>query len=324
MIKFKKLKEFPNYLFGDDGNVYTSKDMKLMRPNHSGHYCALSLVSATTGEPVRISRHRAMALAWHGRPPEPDYVAHHINEVPGDDRPDNLEWVSTAKNLYPNKVYAARGGVPSQPVSVRSVSTGDVRHFESISAAARALGLIKESVMYRIRNPGNRVYPDGLQYRHRDDDVPWEAPTIDQFGTLKAVLVKDVLEGVEYQFDSQRTACVHLDVCEAVVSMRLSNADQRLVSGRYLVKLKSDTTPWRDVSDARLENGVATPVVCFVDGTAHIYNTLKQCAEAHGLKTSTLCERLKYPNAKDKVWKDGNRYFYLNDKHDRVPTNEKP
>lgn len=55
-----------------------------------------------------------------------------------------------------------------------------------------------------------------------------------------------------------------------------------------------------------------------------IYNTLKQCAEAHGLKTSTLCERLKVANAQDKVWKDGNRYFYLNEEHNRVSTTEKP
>lgn len=313
MVKFKRLSDFPDYLFGDDGNVYSARKMTILRPNHEGHYCTLALTNVTLGECVRVSRHRVMALAWHGKPPTPQSVVHHINEIPGDDRPDNLEWVTQKKNLYPNGEYAERGGIPPVEVSVRNTRTGEVTHYPSINDAGRALGMRKDAIQYRMRQGGGRVFPDGLQYRVRNDALEWESPDVEQFGTMKSVMVKDVVENKEYEFESQRTACDFLGVCEAVVSTRLSSGDQKMVKQRYLVKASSDKSPWREVKDPRLEHGLAKPVVCFVEEskTANIYSTINQCAIAHGLKVSTLCERLKHAEQTTKVWKDGNRYFYL-------------
>lgn len=313
MAIYRKLADFPDYLFGDDGNVYNAKKMTVLRPNHSGHYCTLPLRNTRLRRVVKVSRHRLMALAWHGEPPTEDAVVHHINEIPGDDRPDNLEWTTHAYNLYPNQEYGDRGGIPPRAVSTRDVVTGEVTHYPSISDAGRALGMLKDSIMYRIRQPGNRVYPDGLQYRLRDDTVEWEVPEVDAYGTLKGVDVKDIVEGTVHAFDSQREACEFLGVCEAVVSMRLSSGDQKLIDKRYIVKAKSDKSEWREVKDPLLEQGLARPVVCFVEATktANIYGSALQCAKAHGVKTTTLSERLKHPDQKNKVWKDGNRYFYL-------------
>jgi len=47
----------------------------------------------------RYSVHELVCRAYHGEPNDPDMVPNHINRDKGDNRPENLEWLSNADNI---------------------------------------------------------------------------------------------------------------------------------------------------------------------------------------------------------------------------------
>src|SRR5690606_38039399 len=88
---------------------------------------------------VNISRHRALCLVFKNYPDDCDkMVVNHINGVPGDDRLDNLEWISRGEN----NIHAYKNFLKDQnkAVLVRNVLTGEVKEYYSIAETARVLG----------------------------------------------------------------------------------------------------------------------------------------------------------------------------------------
>jgi hypothetical protein len=47
---------------------------------------------------VRIPLHRFMAWAFHGKPPTPQHVCHHIDGNPRNNAADNLQWITQSEN----------------------------------------------------------------------------------------------------------------------------------------------------------------------------------------------------------------------------------
>ena len=71
----------------DSGDVYfEGKKCSTQRSTHG--YCT-----------VRVLQHRLVAHAYHGPPPTPRHVCHHIDGNPRNNAPDNLEWISQGENI---------------------------------------------------------------------------------------------------------------------------------------------------------------------------------------------------------------------------------
>lgn len=309
-MRKRHLPEYPDYLFTSDGNVYSKISKRNLGTRQDGHYVSLVLANRKTGKQDRISRHIAIATAFHGRPVPPRNVVNHKNGIPGDDRPFNLEWVTHKENL--GAATSSWGdGLTKTPVSIRNAETYVVTHFNSVCEAARALEMSLDKVLYRVRQRGRRVYPDCNQYRYRDDEKPWDEPTVKQFGHNYSVLVKDIETGTVYEYASQRSAGEFLGVKDATISVWLKSGEQPLWNLRYMVKRSDDKTPWREINDP-LKDGNYLIAVIAIDvaiGKVYIYPSCSSCAKERGLSVTTLSERLK-TGRKDKVWKDGFRYMY--------------
>lgn len=63
--------------------------------------------------------HRAVAIAFIGGPPSPTHEVNHINGDPGDNRVENLEWVTVSENALHSRRVLLRGAVGERHPSAK-------------------------------------------------------------------------------------------------------------------------------------------------------------------------------------------------------------
>lgn len=134
-------------------------------------------VRFSKGPQTTCSRHRALCLVFKEFPDNVDKLTvNHINGVPGDDRLDNLEWVTRGQN----NLHAYVNDLKQQHkrVLVRDVLTGEVTEYYSISECARALGwATDETVRQRlVSSKFGQVFQDGTQIKLKNDPRDWIIP----------------------------------------------------------------------------------------------------------------------------------------------------
>jgi hypothetical protein len=85
----------PGYFATREGFIYGPSGHRLaVNPHKDGyHYFSPS----PTWKLVKV--HRAVALAFHGPPPESQPIVRHLNGDPSDNRPENLAWGTQSENM---------------------------------------------------------------------------------------------------------------------------------------------------------------------------------------------------------------------------------
>lgn len=84
--------------------------------------------------------HRLVALAFIPNPENKPYI-NHKNEIKTDNRVENLEWVTALENRNYGTGDIRKTQYGKRPVMMLDAHTGKkMKHFESISAAARYVG----------------------------------------------------------------------------------------------------------------------------------------------------------------------------------------
>lgn len=308
MNELRVLPGYSRYRIGVDGSVQNVLEGTWLTGSTNPDGYVNFRLTDDSGNAVTIGRHRLIALLFLDSPDYPNAVVNHRNGVKGDDRIDNLEWTTHQGNIE----HAGEMGLTEKclPVSTRDPITEAITHYPSAISAARTLGLTKDAVLWRIRNGEERIYPEGLQYRLRDDTRPWATAQTSVFGRAQATLVRDIRTGEVRRFARQTDVAEFLGCSLSTVNVVANTIDQQLQSGHYLVKLESDERPWREVTDPLTENKRVRAVVAIEDATGleTIYSSAKECADARGLLATTLNERLKSNGTKP--FKDGFRYRY--------------
>lgn len=304
---FRYLERFSKYGITRDGRVFNHSTQRWLGGNTKRGYVTIHLRD-DNGIATQEMRHRLVAMAWViNEDPAVNIVVNHLNGIPGDDCAENLEWTTYKKNVE----HAGSMGLTDKclPVSVRNPKTGEVKHFPSASEAGRILGLTKDAILWRLECGEHRVFPEGYQYRQRDDSRQWSNETDEGWGRSVPVIVSDLKTGKVHRFAKQSDCAEFLGIALSTINVWMTKGVQRVFNNRYVVK-PDDGSPWREVKDTLRENKARRPVVVIDDKTGKetTYSTAKECADAMGLLTTTLNERLK--NGDKKVWKDGFRYRY--------------
>ena len=104
-----------------------------------------------------------------------------------------------------------------------------------------------------------------------------------------------------------------LGVSEAAISTWVRKPNQPVLPGLIQIKLASDPSPWRKVTDMYKELAEFTkhkPVVVIdtIRDIEKIYESARQCAMAMGIKPTALHHRLQ--SAGNTVFSDGCRFCY--------------
>lgn len=101
-IKFRAWDGCGKYLAGDDGNVYSTNF------NHTGKTKSLKgdfdkdgyhhVLMNIDGKRIYVRTHKIIALAFHGPKPTEKHQVNHKNGIRTDNRPSNLEYVTSREN----------------------------------------------------------------------------------------------------------------------------------------------------------------------------------------------------------------------------------
>lgn len=58
-------------------------------------------------------------------------------------------------------------------VLVKNIKTNTVLEFQSVTECARYIGILKTSIVYRLKTKGQKVYPGNLLFKYKSDPTAW-------------------------------------------------------------------------------------------------------------------------------------------------------
>lgn len=153
-----------NYSISDTGrvkNTLTNRELSLS--TQQGYKHATLLINK---KPKRCRVHRLVAIAFIENPENKEYV-NHINGDRGDNRLENLEWVTPQENT----IHAWKTGLAKSAVKKRvfqySLEGELISSYESVAKAAAETDSLSEKISMccnRQRNSHN-----GFQWRYEND-----------------------------------------------------------------------------------------------------------------------------------------------------------
>lgn len=132
-------------------------------------------------------------------------VVNHLDGDPGNNKLDNLEWSTYAKNNQHAFDTGLRGGTPT--ILMKNLKTNTVQEFPSLSACARSLNVTSGYfISNRLQKCKDKVFPDMLLFK-RDDGSAW--PEIDlanvkvcRSGHGSEIVARNVFTGERISFVS--------------------------------------------------------------------------------------------------------------------------
>lgn len=316
------------YVVNEDGKLIqevTGHEITY-RGNTSGYYVA-SLIN-DHGVRRQVARCRIMCMTFKPNPMASFMQVDHVNCNKGDDRICNLDWVTPKENCS----RAARNGLykGAHPVVVRDFNTKEETVYPSMAETARALGMSKDAVQYRLELNDGRVWPEMKQYSFVDKLVNWAevedaAMQVEMFGTNKRIDLRNIRDGSVREFDRLSDAAEFLKIGLPSLSTYMHEYNQPVLPGLWQGRMKTDPNPWRDPEDPIKELACLSKssVIVAINKTLkikQIYLVQKDCAVEHGLLVNTLNYRLKHgiPGTEYKGW----QYRYYSTEEDSSTTSD--
>ena len=274
--------------------------------NIKGGY-RVSNVVWSKGVQAVLSRHRAMMMVFKEYPDNVDkLITNHIDGIPGNDHPDNLEWSTHSQNNQ----HARENNLRSQQMAIltRNVETGEIKEYISLGECAKALGLkAAEAVRFRIVNARFcQVLNDGLQMKFKSDPRDWIDPKDVEKGPRKyEFTARNILTGQEHSLKSlDELSTILQDYHPRAVKNRLNMRSFEIYRG-FQFRMSDDIRPFPVVKPSELENinpvgGYSVDARNLITGETRTYSTIRQAAKDFNGYISTPLRDGKQP-----IYEDG-------------------
>lgn len=287
-----------------------------LAPSTTSNYIYYSIYRGLGGRKM-LARHRLLCMVF--KPTSLDIrnlAVNHINGIAGDDRIENLEWVSQRENSL---LAGLLGNTPkSRPVELRNIKTGHTQAFWTAKHCGEYLGLSKDVILSWI-NKGADCVRNGHQIRWYDyHDEPWPN-TLRHVswcaGKVRAVVTRNIDTGEIKVYPKMTYLANELSVSVVTLYCWISNKKHPVLFNKCQVKFADDTDPWRVISDPVLEmsallKGKPIQTKRKADGSVSTYMSAASCAREHNLTITALCNRLKRGYGFDHYYPDGYAYRY--------------
>ena len=319
---------YTKYVINKSGDVKQVSTWKSLTQNTTKSYNIVTLPRDENEYPIitkQVKVHRLVALTFldPGIYSPQDLQVNHKDTNRRNNNLYNLEWVTPSENLqYALNNRTIGQDIVSRPVEIYNPISGTITYFKSIIDCSKTIKIHRDAIRHRLKMGPLYIFPEGYQYRDSDFGTPWPVPNIydrtdyTQYGVSKAVLVREWKNNCSIQrFATTAEAAKYLGLGLSTLSLRLDRGAQVMCPG--LVEVKYDNyEPWEYVDDPWLalqRDFPGTKIIQAINTKTNekeIYESLVECAEARGLKPTTLSERIKNNNNTLKVFSDGYRYGY--------------
>lgn len=306
MLTARQVPTFSRYTITEDGILHDSQrgvDMawyitKPTKGSVGGYYMAKIMNDA--GELKNIGRHRLLCLAYHGVPNDVDsLVINHKNGIPGDDRLDNIEWVTRGQNNQ--HAYDTGLKKDAKPVFVRNMLSGETTRYPTVEACARALGYTSGTFIYWRLNRTSEIrrYSDELMFKYDDGSdwptIDWSNQVIYRSSVAQDYMALNVFTNEIHVFNGLTNGESLIGVDKGTIAAHVQHGRLLPING-YIVRYLTSDVAWPKFNQRILEICRDFPMkqpcgVVALDtesGEETFYTSAKKAAEAYGIKVTTL------------------------------------
>lgn len=285
---------FSRYMINKEGAVFDTRTKKIMNSYANRGYYSYSLIP-DIGPRTSLKRHRGICLAFTDYPPNVDDLqVNHKNGKCGDDRIDNLEWVTDSEN----RLHAITTGLTliNKPVVARDIETGVVTEFPTLKEACRVLKIKESYLSQYLSRPDENVQHNGLEIHYKDPNHATTEKTLQC-----PIVVRDLRTGEITEYESIVKCALSLGISKHVVNWRISMPTSCLYPDYKQLKRKSDQSPWYipvDYEKELLEYSWSKAVLVRNTATGIVteYETQRIAAEKLGIAESTIHVWLSSPH----------------------------
>lgn len=269
------------YMISREGAVFDTHRKRFLKATYSQGYFKFELVG-DLGRTHSPPRHRLLGIVFLTYPANVDTMTiNHINGVRGDDRLENLEWVTHAENIQ----HAVGMGLKESPipVAVENLQNGVVDVVMSVRECSVRYGLHKVMLM-RLFTQAPWYYEKWPYRFYFKDEVD---RTKGQSQTTKA-LVRNMRDGTIVEYNSITECAKSLELNLGDINARVVSEYDRVYPDGLQIRRKRDVTSWyepEDVEKAIAEAGshFSCEVRDCSTGEISRYNSQEETSAALGI-----------------------------------------
>lgn len=311
------LKDFPLYVLREDGDlIYTVTKHHIKKSLSPTGYQLYHSILDSYGKKRTVLVSRLLKMTFDPVEGMENLHVDHINNNKTDNRLCNLNWVTNQENI----AKAGKDGLLARhrPILLRNYRTGEVMEFPSLNAVARFLNIPAENVRYRVKCNDSRVFPEGYQFKYKDDVMDWNEfeeykieEALIRYGHERKVMLRNLITGEVFHFDTMKDAAESISMPTSTLSNYINKSSdlQPVLPGLIQLKYENDLREWIDYDDPYLElaklTGERLIQVTNADTLeCRLYLNQLDCCRDMNIKPSALNNRLKMYEP-GHVFKDG-------------------
>ena len=166
------------YLVSTNGKVYSIRSHKILAPRkHNAGYLRVTL--SRNGERKDAYIHRLMCEAFFGTPNDGRNYVNHLDENPAHNQITNLEWTTNSNNIKYSwerhreeraKYFQENSSLKIGVVGIDRQTKEEIGRWDSMSNAARDLGIHVSGVSYSACSNGRRAVQGIIFYKLEDEE----------------------------------------------------------------------------------------------------------------------------------------------------------
>lgn len=260
-------------------------------------------------------RHRLLCMVFK---PIDDYESmevDHINGIPGDDRLENLEWVTSKENV--RRFWARRNLKPTEPIILLNLLNGVETEYKDYIELARAMGVHRYEVLRRLSMKHGFIFKDYTMIKYKSNKDPFP-PVDDAYKSRIALQLKkkcrvyNHADGTLKEFDTLTQCAEYLSISPSALTEHI-HKNNMFITGYYELKLETDPSPFKQLTDVEMfrlkyRNRTSNvPVIIFKDNVYSVFESSRDASRFLRMPASTFS---KYMLKFDGIFNIDTTYVY--------------